>query len=64
MRKKNLSLRMVKTMDEERRVFGYCEECGAKVTDDIEEYYCDDEGNVFCSYECILEHFGLYKVEV
>jgi hypothetical protein len=55
---------MVKTMDEERRVFGYCEECGAKITDDIEEYYCDDDGNLFCSHECVLEHFGLYKVEV
>ena len=51
-------------MDEDVRVFGYCTECGAKVTDELEEYYCDDEGNVFCSDSCILEHFGLYKMEV
>ena len=61
---KNIFLRMVKIMNEEIRVFGYCEECGVKITDDIEEYYCDDEGNVFCSCECILEHFGIYRIEV
>ena len=52
-------------MDEEVRVFGYCMECGAKITDDIEEeYYRDEEGNLICSHECILEHFGLHIMEV
>lgn len=51
-------------MDEEVRIFGYCIQCGEKVTDEFEEYYCDEEGNLFCSDECLLEHYGLYKVEV
>ena len=64
MKKKSMNLRKVKIMDEDVRVFGYCMECGEKITDDMEEYYCDDEGNVYCSDSCILEHFGLYKMEV
>jgi hypothetical protein len=51
-------------MDEEKRTFGYCKECETRITDDVEEYYCDDEGNVFCSYECVLEHFQIYRIEV
>ena len=50
-------------MDEEIRILGCCMECGEKITDDIEEYYCDEEGNLFCSHECILEHFGLQVME-
>lgn len=49
---------------DEIRVFGYCENCGAKITDENEEYYVNDDGNVFCSCECCLEHYGLVKVEV
>mgnify|MGYP003304451828 CR=1 FL=1 len=64
MKKKNMNLKKVKTMDEEVRVFGYCEECGTKITDEAEEYYCDEEGKLLCSHECLLEHYGLYKVEV
>ena len=63
MKKKNGNPRVVRAMTEER-VFGYCQECGCIITDAFEEYFCDDEGNLFCSHECILEHFKLYKVEV
>jgi hypothetical protein len=51
-------------MDEEVRTLGICVECGSAITDDIEEYYCDDEGNLLCSHDCILEHFCIYKMEV
>ena len=51
-------------MDEEMRVFGYCMECGSKITDDVEEYYCDEEGNLICSQECLLEHFNVTQMEV
>lgn len=51
-------------MDEEIRCFGYCMECGEKITDEIEEYYCDEEGNLFCSHECVFEHFYVHVVEV
>ena len=51
-------------MDENVRVFGYCMECGEKITDDFETYYCDEEGNLLCSQECLMEHFGLYEVEI
>lgn len=51
------------TMDEER-IFGYCENCGDDVTDKNKEYYVTDDGKVFCSLECCLEHLGVTKVEV
>lgn len=51
-------------MDEEVRVFGECIECGSTITDEIEEYYCDESGYLLCSHECLLEHYGLHIVEV
>lgn len=51
-------------MNEDVRVFGYCVECGTKITDDIEEYYCDEDGNLLCSHECILEYFNVHLLEV
>ena len=27
---------------EDVRILGYCEECGIEITDDFEEYYCDE----------------------
>ena len=50
--------------DNEVRVFGYCENCGQKVTDRAGEYCVSDDGKVFCSVECSLEHCGITKVEV
>jgi hypothetical protein len=55
---------MVKSMDNEVRVFGYCEECGNKVTDEYEEYYMGSSGEVFCCAECALEHYSVTKAEV
>ena len=49
---------------DEIRIFGYCENCGDKVTDESEEYYITDDGTVFCSCECCLEHYSVTKVEV
>jgi len=48
----------------EERIFGYCEFCGEKVTDENEEYYVNEDGEVFCSVECMMEHYGVTKVEV
>lgn len=49
---------------DEIRIFGYCECCGEEVTDANEEYCITDDGKVFCSVECALEHFGVVKIEV
>lgn len=49
---------------DEIRSFGYCENCGEKITDEHQEYYVTDDGKVFCSCECCLEHHGITKVEV
>lgn len=46
------------------RIFGYCEECGAEITDDRDNYYCDDEGYFFCSCECAMDYHGIHKLEV
>jgi hypothetical protein len=49
---------------DEMRNFGYCENCGNTITSEDEEYYVTDDGKVFCSVECCLEHFGVTKIEV
>ena len=46
------------------RVFGYCEHCGEQVTDENEEYYINDDGEVFCCIECVLEYYCVTKLEV
>jgi hypothetical protein len=46
------------------RFFGYCENCGEKVTDQSEEYYITEDGKVFCSIECVCEAHRVTKVEV
>lgn len=51
-------------MDEEIRVIGYCAECESKITDDVNEYYCDPDGHFFCSHDCVLEYFNVVQMEV
>lgn len=52
-------------MDEnEVRTFGYCAECGSEVVDDGNEYYVNEDGEVFCSIECVLEHYHITTIEV
>ncbi len=50
-------------MDEERN-FGHCKNCEEQITDEFEEYYVNEDGEVFCSIECICEHYGIEKIEV
>lgn len=49
---------------DEIRVLGYCAECENEITDDVSEYYCDSDGNLLCSHECVLEHFNVVTMEV
>ena len=49
---------------DEVRVFGYCAECSEKITDEIKKYFCNDDGECFCDIECVLEHYGISKIEV
>ena len=52
-------------MDEnEVRKFGTCECCGEEINDSQEEYYLTEDGIVFCSIECMMEHFHIEKIEV
>lgn len=50
--------------NDEVRVLTYCTECGTDITDDIEEYYCDEDGQYYCSCECAMIHYGIHKLEV
>ena len=50
-------------MDDVRN-FGYCECCGNAITDADKEYYVSEDGKVFCCVECVMEHYGVTKVEV
>jgi hypothetical protein len=49
---------------DEVRVFGYCANCDDQVTDEGGEYYVNDDGEVFCCVECMMEYYGLTKIEV
>ena len=49
---------------DEIRVFGYCENCGKKVTDENKEYFVTDDGKVFDYVECAFEYYGITRVEV
>lgn len=46
----------------EPKVRGYCEKCGDDLREDY-EYYADNEGNKFCSYECALEYHEIKSME-
>jgi hypothetical protein len=63
MKRKSLRKELIIMNDNEIRTFGYCANCGDKVTDEGEEYYVNDDGEVFCSIECVLEHYGVEKIE-
>ena len=47
----------------EIRVLGYCVECGNEITDDVQAYYCNEDGECFCDIECLLEHYNISKIE-
>jgi len=49
---------------DEVKFYGYCENCGERITNESDEYYVNDEGEVFCCVECVLEKYGVTKVEV
>lgn len=57
---------MVRTMEEANdiREFGTCECCGNKITDEQDDYYVNVDGQVFCSIECVLDHYNVVKIEV
>jgi hypothetical protein len=46
------------------RILGICECCENEITDEDKEYYVSEDGLVFCSVECCLEHYGVTKIEV
>lgn len=62
MKKKNLNLKKVKIMNDDVRIFGYCEECGNAVADE-DEAYVDAEGRYFDSIECVCQYYDITKVE-
>ena len=52
-------------MDEQDvRIFGYCKNCGDPVTDEGEEYFVNDDGEVFDCLECVLEYHSITRIEV
>ena len=51
-------------MNDEVRVIGVCAECNSDITDNIEEYYCDEEGNFFDSAECAMAYHCIHLLEV
>jgi hypothetical protein len=50
--------------DNEVRVLAYCAECENEIHDDVEEYYCDEDGNFFCDIECACIYHGIHRLEL
>jgi hypothetical protein len=50
-------------MNDDVRIFGYCEVCGAEITDE-DEAYVDSEGRYFDTIECACEYYDITKVEL
>lgn len=55
---------MVKQMDENVREIGYCSECGETIFDDMEEIFVDSDGHYFDSLDCLIEYFGVTRLEM
>jgi hypothetical protein len=51
-------------MNEDVRVIGVCAECTSKITDDMEECWCDEDGNYFDSVECAMTYHRIHLLEV
>lgn len=65
MKLRNLNQKVVNKMGEDEvRVLGYCAECKNEITDDVEDYYCDEDGNYFCCAECAMIHYGIHRLEI
>ena len=54
----------MKHEEKEVRVLAYCAECNEEITDDVEEYYCDEDGNFYCSIECACIAHGIHRLEI
>ena len=48
----------------EVRVLAHCAECEEDIYDDVEEYYCDEDGNFYCSIECVCMAHGIHRLEI
>lgn len=40
-----------------------CEECGDDIYSDY-THWVDNEGNIFCSRECVEKHYGIEEVDL
>ena len=40
-----------------------CACCEELIFEDNDETYIDEDGNYFCSLECVLEHYGVSRIE-
>lgn len=48
---------------EEKHPIARCEHCGELIYEDNDDVYIDSDGNYFCSIECVLEYYGVNKIE-
>lgn len=51
-------------MMDDVKILGICEVCGNEITDEDERYFLSEDGYVFCSVECALEHCKITVIEV
>ena len=42
----------------------YCAECNNVITTNDEEAYVNEEGEHFCSVDCLCEHYRITKLEI
>lgn len=51
-------------MDDEVRTLGYCVECDNAITTEDNEAFVDEEGNYYCCVDCVLERYGITRLEI
>lgn len=49
---------------DEIRVIGYCTYCGEKITSEVDDCCCNEDGEYFCNDKCALEHYGVHRLEI
>ncbi len=47
----------------EEKPIARCTCCRELIYEDNDDTHIDEDGNYFCSIECVLEHYGVSKIE-
>lgn len=49
--------------EEDIQPIARCEECGELIYEDNDDAYIDDNGNYFCSLQCVFYWYSISKID-